>query len=943
MTPRRNPYVGPRSFEPGETLYGRDREAAGLQDLVIAERIVLLYSSSGAGKTSLLHAKLLPSMEAAGFRIRLIRAGAQPSAPSANRFLRATLDSLGAAAQDNGLPQFLGKPTGPELLVFDQFEEVLNIDAANREAKSAFFTQLGEALRPRGRWALFSMREDYIAGLNPYLKLIPTRFAATYCLGLLDREHAIHAIRNPALASGVDFAESAAAKLAADLSGESPYVEPVQLQVVCLRLWDQARPDPTQIAETDLGGAGDVHQALAAYYTGCVTKAASGGSPERALRDWFDRRLISREGTRAQVLRGPDQGLPDTAIAALVDTHLIRSDQRHNATWFELSHDRLIEPVRESNRRWREANLGPLQRQAEFWDEQKRRDGVLLRGRAFSDALKWAASHGPPDPLEGEFIAACKRLRARHAWAIAAVVALFALAVFAAWNYRNAVEQTALPVDGPRLAKTNPDDATTAAKQARKSVGEATAVADHARIGQIQPAQQAGFATAGRLSARAITLQDGDLLIASLLAVQAWRLDPGRESQNALKQTSTANARLLRFLQSPSQAASLVFAPKGQFVVTAGASGFIEFWDPLTGRKTRELRSPVGAVHGIALSPSGQLLAAAGDHAVAVWDLNGQAPTVLPGNAATCRAVAFRDEKLLIAGGSGPAVRAWDLTPGSAPVLHPMRWDDPQAEVTQLAISPDGRQAALLSRGVIRIVNLADGSPSSVIAPEPKGDPYTAIGYNGGIVAAFNKEVRSGAYQNPKAPTSSYVSPSAHVSRFIFTGGKPAAYVVAALNDDHGITLWRDGSASSPVDSLRCGSKNLAGLAYSAVLAILATNDGALWDLGQAAKVAAAAAPLAKASPDQLAQRNCARTNRNLSMAEWQEYVGPGMDYQKTCPNLPAGEGVPLSDSRLQPICRPALISSRRDSLRPKSGSRRVTGLSHCRAHCLTLLAVRRR
>jgi hypothetical protein len=44
-----NPYVGPRSFLTGETLYGRDREIRSLLDLLIAERVILLFSV-GAGK-----------------------------------------------------------------------------------------------------------------------------------------------------------------------------------------------------------------------------------------------------------------------------------------------------------------------------------------------------------------------------------------------------------------------------------------------------------------------------------------------------------------------------------------------------------------------------------------------------------------------------------------------------------------------------------------------------------------------------------------------------------------------------------------------------------------------------------------------------------------------------------------------------------------------------
>src|SRR5512143_1431725 len=67
--PRPNPYVGPRAFRQGETLYGRDREIQQLLDLLIAERIVLLYSPSGAGKSSLVQAGLIPCLKAEGFRV----------------------------------------------------------------------------------------------------------------------------------------------------------------------------------------------------------------------------------------------------------------------------------------------------------------------------------------------------------------------------------------------------------------------------------------------------------------------------------------------------------------------------------------------------------------------------------------------------------------------------------------------------------------------------------------------------------------------------------------------------------------------------------------------------------------------------------------------------------------------------------------------------------
>ena len=40
-----------------------------LLDLLIAERIVLLYSPSGAGKTSLIQAALIPRLEKEGFQV----------------------------------------------------------------------------------------------------------------------------------------------------------------------------------------------------------------------------------------------------------------------------------------------------------------------------------------------------------------------------------------------------------------------------------------------------------------------------------------------------------------------------------------------------------------------------------------------------------------------------------------------------------------------------------------------------------------------------------------------------------------------------------------------------------------------------------------------------------------------------------------------------------
>ena len=456
---RINPYVGPRSFRAGEALYGRDREVLELLDLVIAERIVLLYSPSGAGKTSLVQAALVPALEREGFVVRpMMRVGMEPPAglpaeSQVNRYVLSSLLSLEeglAAAQQKPMAELAGtsfqeylKPshtsaggtnpgnstrdgsTANEVLIFDQFEEILTVDPTDQAAKEVFFAQVGAVLRDRRRWALFSMREDYVAALDPYLRPIPTRLGNTYRLDLLGEQAAQQAVQQPAVKVGIDFTNAAARKLVDNLrrvrvqrtDGSieeqlGPYVEPVQLQVVCSRLWDRLPENAAQVVEADIAGIGDVDTALADYYAERVAAAADKtGCRERDIREWCDTQLITEQGIRSQVLQAQDrsQGLDNNAIWALVDAHLVRAEKRRGATWFELAHDRLIGPVRANNARWFESNLSAVQRVASLWDKQSRPNGLLLRGPALVDGELWASAHASElTPVENDFLQACR-------------------------------------------------------------------------------------------------------------------------------------------------------------------------------------------------------------------------------------------------------------------------------------------------------------------------------------------------------------------------------------------------------------------------------------------------------------------------------------------------------------------------------------------------------
>jgi hypothetical protein len=158
-----NPYVGPRPIggvaHPHEKIYCREREIDELTNMVIAERIVLMYSPSGAGKSSVLQAGLIPELERSRFTVRpIIRVGIEPPAEvnfdpaNGNRYVLSSLISM-----EEGVPEelkrsntqlarmnfvdYLGAEANGEVLIFDQFEEILTASPMDYYERQEFFTR----------------------------------------------------------------------------------------------------------------------------------------------------------------------------------------------------------------------------------------------------------------------------------------------------------------------------------------------------------------------------------------------------------------------------------------------------------------------------------------------------------------------------------------------------------------------------------------------------------------------------------------------------------------------------------------------------------------------------------------------------------------------------------------------------------------------------------
>ena len=53
---------------------------------------------------------------------------------------------------------------------------------------------------------------------------------------------------------------------------------------------------------------------------------------------------------------------------------------RASATWYELAHDRLIEPVLRDNQEWFAAHLSTVEQRALQWEREGEPEGLLLTG-----------------------------------------------------------------------------------------------------------------------------------------------------------------------------------------------------------------------------------------------------------------------------------------------------------------------------------------------------------------------------------------------------------------------------------------------------------------------------------------------------------------------------------------------------------------------------------
>jgi len=455
-----SPYRGlvPFGEEHAPVFYGRTALTADFARKVSGHLdrggLVVVTGASGVGKSSLLHAGLVPAL-ANGRQIEgsaqwpriVMRPTKDPVAELARRLAVLSGTGTGAfvireqlarfpeqaqefvwdalhsyAARSGDSKQLAIENTVRLVLIVDQFEEVftLGADPGGESRRHAFITALcAAATPPAGPGAhaaalvIIAVRGDFWGQCEACPELACELENGRFPVLPMTETSLRLAITGPAETAGLHIDAGLTETILADLrtvGGDAPVGALPLLSQAMLLTWQNREGDRlTSRGYDKTGGVGQAVQASADDVYNSLP-AEQQILAQQVLRSMTivgrNGKLTSREVTRDDLYQGKDRAQVDVILGAFADKRLVVLDGGR----VRVAHEALIEGW-ERLREWAEPDLefqrwlSQTQAQVGAWESVGRDRDSLLRGKSLKNAASWCCEKaGEIDPETKEFV-----------------------------------------------------------------------------------------------------------------------------------------------------------------------------------------------------------------------------------------------------------------------------------------------------------------------------------------------------------------------------------------------------------------------------------------------------------------------------------------------------------------------------------------------------------
>ena len=357
-------YLDYYTFEDADLFFGREFEVQRMVGEILTSRLLVLFSPSGSGKTSLINAGVRPALEQLGHATAYVRFDKPPVPALLDAVAKRLNAPLGENTDDlrawfsNYFGQSGAANAKADIVIFlDQFEEFFIIYHDQPQVRQNFIAQLARLKYDANLpvYVVLSLREDYFVNLHEFREAVPSIFQnnANVRLRPFTENEARRAILEPAQAVGLRYEDGLVDVLINDLQEQTPDkdgVAPIILQMVCHTLWKKRAPANGAITRKlydQCGGAGAIIANRLTQALDNIPRRDHGLMVKlfRALKTPDNLKRYRSLPDLQEALQQPEVGRLQKLLDRLTREEVLRHETRKNVAWYEFRHDYLVPKI----------------------------------------------------------------------------------------------------------------------------------------------------------------------------------------------------------------------------------------------------------------------------------------------------------------------------------------------------------------------------------------------------------------------------------------------------------------------------------------------------------------------------------------------------------------------------------------------------------------------